>query len=252
MRCISTGVAGLLVWALVSPALARITVTSYQTVAQINGYAPTSQTQYFEQQTLTNISPAHAEVSGDWMGPNAGGGPTTWHYVGSAQTTSTTTFNPDTLTITAAGSFAYTVDTTTGFVDPSSSTVYPPGAAANYEALFNTDVPTTYTISAQLNQRGRVRLSSFEGLVVFDRSNPSPTPTLVNLSGTIPLGHYHVLITSGLATQLPSGVNHFTASGSYEDVVFTVQVPEPNALGIALAVIAGMTCRRRRSCAERG
>jgi hypothetical protein len=240
--------ARLVVVALASPALAGITVTSYQTVGQVNGYAPTSQTKFFEQQTLTNISPAHAEVSGDWMGTNAGGSTITWHYVGSAQTTSTTSFDSDSLTVTAAGSFAYTVDTTAEFVDPGSSTIFRPGAAANYEALFNTDVPTTYTISAQLNLRGRVRLSSFEHGVEFDRFNPSPTPIIVNLGGTIAPGRYHILVTASLgAPNLPNGVNHFSASGSYENVVFTVRVPEPSALGAVIAIIALTVGGRGRS-----
>jgi hypothetical protein len=43
---------------------------------------------------------------------------------------STTASDGDSLTITAAGSFAYALDTTADFVDPSSSTIYGPGAAA--------------------------------------------------------------------------------------------------------------------------
>lgn len=232
-----------------SSAAAGITVTEYQTVAQVNGYAPVSQTQYYAQQTLVNVSPALAQVSGDWMGTNAGGSTITWHYVGSAQTTSTTTFDASSLTITAAGSFAFRVDTTPDFVDPSSSTIYGPGAAANYEALFNTDVPTTYMISAQLNQRGRVRLNTLGGAVVFDHSNPTPNPTTVNVGGTIAPGQYRVLMTASLGTQLPNGVNHYVASGSYENVIFTVQVPEPSTLGVVISII-GVTPRRRKGCAR--
>ena len=57
MRTIARGLAGLIVCALASPALAGITVTSYQTVALSNGFAPTSQTKYFAQETLTDVSP---------------------------------------------------------------------------------------------------------------------------------------------------------------------------------------------------
>lgn len=252
MRTMSKALVGLLAWALVSPALAGITVTSYQTVAQVNGYAPVSQTQYFEQQTLTNVSPAMAQVSGDWMGPNAGGKTPTWHYVGSAQAMSTTAFDANSLTITAAGSFAYTVDTTADFVDPGGVTIYRPGAAAEYNGFFNTDEPVTYAITAQLNQWGRVRLNSLDGSVVFDQSNHTMIPMTVSLSGTIPPRQYRVLFTTGLgAPNLPNGANHFEASGSYEDVVFSVQVPEANSFVLAISII-GAILRRRRRCARAG
>src|SRR5689334_9330281 len=163
----------------VSPAFAGLVVTSYQTVALTNAYAPLSQDQYFAQQTLANVSPDTANVSGDWMGPNAGGSTPTWHWVGMSQATSTTAFDANSLTVTAAGSFAYQLDTTADFIDPSSNTIYTPSGAANYDDFFNLDTPSSYSIVAQLNMQGRVRLSSFEGLVVFDRSNHDPTTMLV-------------------------------------------------------------------------
>ncbi len=240
--------AGLLVWALASPALAGIMVTSYQTLALTNAFAPLSQTEYFAQHTLVNVSPALAEVSGDWMGTNSGGSTNTWHFVGQSSATSTTTFNADTLTVTASGSFAYEINTTAEFVDPRSSDIYSPSGAANYEALFNTDVPMTYMITAQLNQRGRVRLSSFNGEVVLDVVNPGPAPLLVDRAGTIPAGHYDFLAsTSLIASNLPNGINHYARSGGFGKLIFTVQVPEPSALA-ALIGMLGMILRGPRRC----
>lgn len=248
MRLMSGGLSGLLVFALASPALGGITVTSYYTLAQVNGYAPVSQAQFFEEQRLDNMTPATASVSGDWMGTNSSGSAVTWHYVGSAQASSTTTFNANSLTVTAAGSFEYTVDTTAGFVDPGGVTVYRPGAAANYEGFFSADVPTTYALLAQLNLRGRVRLNSLSGVVVFDERNSTSTPLGVSFAGTIPPGEYQVRFTTGLgAPNLPNGANHFEASGSYEDVVFTVQVPEPGT-GAAYVTIGVIATARRKRC----
>src|SRR5687768_12357808 len=250
MRTISKGLVALLVSALVSPALAGITVTEYRTVALTNAFAPLSQTQYFAEERLVNVSPALAEVSTDWMGPNAGGSTNTWHFVGTSQATSTTAFDAGSYTVTAAGSFTYKLNTTAEFEDPRSSGIYSPGGAANYRGFFEIDNPANYTILAQLNERGRVRLSSFEGLVVFDRFNLGPTPMLVNLTGTVPAGHYDLLMSTSLvAPNLPNGVNHFTASGNFEDVRFTVQVPEANSLVLAISTI-GSTLRRRRRCAR--
>src|SRR5258708_4968956 len=94
------------------PALAGISITHFHTTVEVNGYAPVSQTQYFDQQRLTNVSPVSAQVFDDWWGPNTGGSINTWHYVGSAQIRSTTTFDSNSLAVTGAGAFAYTVDTT--------------------------------------------------------------------------------------------------------------------------------------------
>lgn len=96
------------------------------------------------------------------------------------------------------------MDTTAGFVDPGGVTIYRPGAAANYEGFFVTDVPVTYALTGLLNQWGRVRLSSFEWGVQFDRTNFTSTPTSVNLSGTLLPGRYDLLIAAGLgAPNLP-------------------------------------------------
>ena len=246
MRTIAQLLAGVLLWVLCSPAMAGITVTSFETIAEANGYAPTSQNLYFAQQTLTNISPAHAEVSGDWTGPNSTGTTPTWHFVGSAQASTATTFDTNSLTVTADGSFAYEITTTPDFRDPSSSTIYPPGAAADYNGFFNTDVPATYAMTAELGQWGVVRLNTLSGIEIFDYVNFDPDPVLVNFSGSIKPSAYRVLITAGLSTQLPNGVNHFAASGRFENAVFMVQVPEPNIFGIAPAMILKTMCRRKR------
>jgi hypothetical protein len=50
------------------PAIAGLVVTSYHSLAQTRGFAPTSQMQYFAEQRLENITPADAHVSGDWTG----------------------------------------------------------------------------------------------------------------------------------------------------------------------------------------
>jgi len=97
MRTISKGLVALLVSELVSPALAGITVMEYRTVALTNAFARLSQTQYFEQETIVNVSPALAEVSGDWMGTNAGGSTNTWHWTGFARAASNTVFDADSL-----------------------------------------------------------------------------------------------------------------------------------------------------------
>jgi hypothetical protein len=250
MRIISKRLVPLLVWALASPALAGITVTSYQTVALTNAYAPVGGTQYIDQQVVANVSPAVAKASGDWMGTNAGGSTVTWHYVGMARANSTTAADANILGIAAAGSFSYEITTTAEFIDPRSSSIYTPAAAANYEAFFNTNITTTYAISVELRQWSKVFFGSTEVGFIFNEINHSPTPRLIQLSGTIPAGHYQIGASAGLgAPNLPNGVNHFLASGSFEDLRFTVEVPEPNTLAIAVTMIAQAT-RRRKRCAS--
>src|SRR5438876_3559599 len=118
----------------IASARASITVTSYQTIALTNAYAPLDQSAYFDRKVLTNVSPAVADVSDDWTGTNIGGSTATWHWVGSAHTSSITTFSANSLTITGAGSFSYDLTTTAAFVEPTSvTTLYGPGSAANYE-----------------------------------------------------------------------------------------------------------------------
>lgn len=222
-----------------------LVVTSYRTLASTNGYAPTNQTQYFSEQRLENISSALAEVSGDWTGPNSNGTPNTWHFVGSSRASSTTTITPDSYTVEAAASFEYLIETTSAFVDPRSISIFGPGGTAQYRGFFETDIPLLYSITAQLNQRGRVRLSSFAGAEIFDVSNSAIAPQLLNLSGLVPPGQYQFLAAAGVgAANLPNGINHYERSGSFENLVFTVSVPEPRTLGIGAIF---MIRRRGRS-----
>ena len=238
-------IAALLIWTFAPFARAGITVTSYETLAETNGFAPSLMGPYFAQQTLENVTPALAQVSGDWTGPNADGTPDTWHFVGTAQSNSATTFDSNRYTVTGAGSFEYELDTTADFVDPSSVNIFGPGGVANYNGFFKTDAFTTYAISAQLTQRSRVRFNSLSGLVVFDQSNHTSVPMLVNLTGVIPPGRYQVLFTTSFGTpNLPNGVIHARASGSFDNLTFVVQVPEPRALAVMISIIG--TCLRRR------
>jgi len=239
----------LLIAVLAQSAWAGIAVTSYETVALTNGFAPVSQAEFFARQALANVSPATAEVSGDWIGPNAGGSTPTWHFVGHSQTHSETTVVDNGFRATASGSFSYEITTTADFIDPRSGSVFAPSGAANYEGFFDTDVPTTYAITAQLNQLARVTLNSLSGSFIFNQSNPTATPLTVNLDGTIPPGRYRVLFTTGLgAPNFPNGINHYAASGSYENVTFTVQVPEPCTFAGAILCLIQILCRRRRRC----
>ena len=248
MRNISKVVAGLLVVAaLASPTLAGITVTSYQTVALTNAYAPLSQAQYFERQALTNVSPAVAEVSGDWMGTNAGGSTITWHWVGSAQAATSTQFDTANLTVTGSGSFAHELTTTAEFVDPRSSTIYAPSSAALYECTFTLDEAASYAIVAQLNQWSQVRLNTSLGTDVFNYTNVTPNPTPVDLSGMIGAGQYRMLVATGVgAPNFPNGANHYARSGSFENLMFIVEVPEPSSFVNAIAIIGMTPCLRKR------
>src|SRR5215213_9603964 len=101
------GLAAIVLVTSAMPAQAGITVTSYSASALTNGFAPSFQGPYYEQQTLTSVSPVIAEVSGDWLGPNEDGTPNTWHWVGSSRSSSATTFDASSYTVTAGGSFEY-------------------------------------------------------------------------------------------------------------------------------------------------
>src|SRR5262249_36889259 len=97
---------GVLVLVSASPALGGPTLALSRTQAQTNAYAPSSQGPYFAEQVLENASPAHAQIFADWMGSNAGGATNTWHWVGTADATSQTDFDANSLTITGAQSFS--------------------------------------------------------------------------------------------------------------------------------------------------
>lgn len=229
-----------------APAVGGLVVTSYRTVAQTNGYAPVSQAQYFAEQRLENVSPAHAQVSGDWTGPNADGTPNTWHFVGTSRATSTTTITADSYTVEAAASFAYELNTTSAFIDPASVSVFAPGTVASYRGFFEANVPIEYTITARLHQRGRVTLISSNGIVIFTRTNSDVLPEFINVGGTLPPGSFNILATAGSGVpNLSSGVHHRIGSGSFEDFVFTARIPEPGSLafGTVLVILA----KRRRN-----
>jgi len=250
MRTVGEWLAGVVLAGVTAPpALGGLVVTSYRTVAQTNGYAPVSQAQYFAEQRLENVSPALAEVSGDWTGPNADGTPDTWHFVGTSGSTSTTTITTDSYTVLAAASFLYTLDTTTDFIDPASVSTFAPAGAANYRGSFTLDVPAAYTITSRLNQWSRVRLNRLGGgPEIFDASNVNVVPQFVSLAGTIPPGQYQFLATTGLSLgNLFNGVNDIDRSGSFENLIFSVRVPEPSIFGFGGAVGAALLeCRRKR------
>jgi hypothetical protein len=235
----------------VAPVGAGLTVTSYRTVAQTNGFSPVGSGQYFAEQRLTNVSPAHAAVSGDWMGPNADGTPNTWHFVGASQATSTTAFDDNSLTVTAAGSFGYEINTTPEFIDPRSASVFSPGGAANYRGFFELDTTATYTASVRLNQYSGISLGNFDTGFIFNEFNFGTVPVLFQVSGTIPAGRYQILGTAGFGVpNLPNGINHDEAAGSFENMVFTVQVPEPTHLGTLFAIVVGIVGPRGRRSAQ--
>src|SRR5438552_14783221 len=140
---------------------AGISVSSYDTQAQANAYAPLSQASYYDTHDLPNMSPATAAVSDDWSGTNAGGSTNTWRMVAAAHIGTTTNANASNLTITGSGSFSYEITTVAGFVDPSrTTTLYGPGAAGAYECDFSIDAPATYAIAAKLNQYSVIQFGS--------------------------------------------------------------------------------------------
>lgn len=229
-----------------SRAESGLVVTSYRTVAQTNGYAPTNQSQYFAEQRLENVSPAVAEVFGDWTGPNADGTPNTWDFVGHSRASSVTTITPDSFTVEASAHFDYLLKTTLDFVDPLSVNTFAPGGGASYRGFFESDASLSYSISTVLNQWGRVRLSRVGGPEIFDESNPNTSPREVILAGTIPPGRYQLLTTASFSVpNLPAGVNHNNAIGSFDNLSFSVRVPETGLAAIGIALLAQLVARRR-------
>src|SRR5438093_1290327 len=101
---------GLLVACCAAPcALGTITVSSYDTQAQANAYAPLDRSAYFATDDKPNISPASANVAADWAGTNIGGSTNTWEMITSAHINGTTVATANSLLITGAGSFGYTI-----------------------------------------------------------------------------------------------------------------------------------------------
>lgn len=227
---------------------AGITVTSYQTVAGTNAFAPLSQAEYFQQQILTNVSPAVADVAGDWTGTNVGGTETTWHWIGAAHASTTTAFDCSSLTITADASFSWDISTTADFYDPGRVlSLYEPGSGANEQCHFSLDGPATYNLSVQLNRLSSVSLRSSAGQIV-SRLNTGTGPVIVTSDGTLPAGDYQITIGTGLAgLGFIQGANHEVESGSFSDFMFSVQVPEPinAAIGPFVALLLLQRVPRR-------
>src|SRR5262245_23235826 len=112
-------------------ATAGVTVSAIDTLATANAYAPFDKSSYYVTDDKPNVSPAVAEVSGDWTGTNAGGAVQTWHMTTSSHASSATSLTQNTLSITGDGSFSYHISTSAGFVEPTSADgVYGPGAVA--------------------------------------------------------------------------------------------------------------------------
>lgn len=228
-------------------ALAGINVTSFRTAAGTNAYAAVGGNQYIDQQILMNVSPANASGSGDWTGPNADGTPNTWHWVGSGQLSTTTTFDSSRLTITGAGSFAHELTTTSEFVDPSSGSVFSPGSGADYLCAVSVDTTAFYSIAILLGQWGKVSLSSSQTGFIFSESNFSASPRLVQLSGSIPAGNFAMRANAGLAIEnLSPGVHHVQYSGRFDNLNFVLAVPEPSSFGLVLMMSALGFARRQR------
>jgi len=230
------------------PVRAGITVTSYRTTAGTNAFAPVGGSQYIDQQILTNVSPAHASGSGDWVGPNAGGSANTWHWIGAAQLSMSTTFDSSMLSITGAGNFAHELTTTSEFVDPRSASVFSPGSGADYQCAVSVDTSAAYTITVLLGQWGKVSLSSSQTGFIFNETNFAASPRLVQFSGTIPPGNFAVRANAGLAIEnLSPGLHHVEYSGGFDNLDFVLQVPEPGVTGFLLTMsVLGIVRRQRR------
>lgn len=251
MRYITSAIILILLLSIVSPAKAGITVTSFDTQAQANAYAPLDKSAYYTDHSAHNTSPAIGNVSEDWTGTNVGGTETTWHMTASVHTDSTTNFNTNALTISGAGSFAYDINTTAGFSEPlQHATLFTPGAISSVGSVFTIDQSANYSLTATLGHLGNVYFASFaEGGVILDKTNFSSIPKLIIMNGTISVGRYQIGVTSNASgpSGLPDGINHVLMSGSYDDFHFTVQVPEPSYSQLALLLVGGLVLQRARS-----
>jgi hypothetical protein len=231
----------------VLPVRAGVSVSSYHTEAQANGYAPLDQSAYYVDDNHPNASPATGDVSGNWTGTNAGGGVPTWNMVATANINTATTAIESSLTITAAGSFSYEMKTFAGFLDPSrSTTLYVPGAAADYESQFIIDSPGRYSMSVILNRFSIVHLSSFTNGDIVNENNFGSIPRSLSFAGILQPGQYSLQADAGNAGPIPlnDGVNDITRSGSFTGFSFSVQVPEPAGI---LVFTVGYGVSRRRS-----
>src|SRR5206468_3442671 len=111
-----TGLLAIVGWFLLSagaPARANVNVTKYFTEAETNAWT-FGPPQYFDDQQLTNVSPAVIDVHDDWTGTNLGGSTPTWHWIASVRANTVTTSTSDRFTATGAGSFSIDRTTTQG------------------------------------------------------------------------------------------------------------------------------------------
>jgi hypothetical protein len=236
----------------VPPARAGVSVSSYQTVAGTNAFAPLSQSQFFQKQVLTNVSPAQADANGDWSGTNYGGSVDTWHWTGSAHASTLTTFNANALNIAGDGSFNWEISTTADFFDPGRvATLYAPGAGANLQCLFTVDAPATFALSCQLNSLSSVSLVlQAGGAWIVNQSNFGSRPMTVNASGTLLPGNYQLVSAASLAgIEFTQGQNHEIESGSFSSFSFDLQTPEPVSTG---TIVIGHCCLARHGRRRRG
>jgi hypothetical protein len=250
----------LLICSGVTPVRAGTTVSSFDTQAQANAYAPLDKSAYFLDDSKHNVSPAVGDVVGDWTGTNVGGTETTWHMTASAHASSTTTITSNSLSITGAGSFSYEIATTAGFSEPLQHAVlYTPGANTGTGAVFTIDQPATYSLSATISGVSGIALQSFPGTIIFAQDHFGPLAKQVSTSGTIAPGKYQVGITAnaGGPSGLPNGINDILEAGAFSSFTFFVQVPEPSAGVMGLCLIHVLksrsrlnrfNLRKRRSC----
>jgi hypothetical protein len=237
-RCLSSGLLCLLTFH--APATAGIIINEYQTTAETNAWAPLTADQYFQKQTLTNVSPAAADAAGDWTGTNVGGTDITWHWVGHGHMQTTTSLSANALAITGSGFFSSDLTTFPGFLNPNFVKVlYVPGSGGSYSCEFTTDSPIAYTASAELWQWSRMSFASFDTGYIFDAMNQTPTPVPAAFGGTLPAGHYFFSAGAGL------GGVHINShdEGSLANFIFSAQVPEPGTSALVLTLIV---CRRGR------
>jgi hypothetical protein len=235
------------------PVRAGISVSSYDTSAQTNAYAPLDKSSYFTSLEKPNTTPATVDVEEDWSGTNAGGIAETWRWIGAAHANSMTNISANALTISGAGSFSYDLSTNSDFTDPTQvSTLFSPLASSGYLCHFSTNVPTAYSLSVQLQGHSGVQLFSLkDGTFVVNETHFGGLPTMVAASGVLPAGDFVVSPAANLAAPiLPSGMNHVTGSGSYNDLLFSLNIPEPRTdwftLGVAI-LLRGRIPRRRVS-----
>jgi hypothetical protein len=183
---------------------------------------------------MIDVSPAHAQVSGDWWGPTVGGTLNTWHWGGNAQVTSSTAFDATCLHATADGTFAHSLTTTAQFVDPRPST-YTPSSAANYKCYFEIDQSAHYSVGVDLARSSVVRLFRFgTGYLINEFNTSLSPPRRFEATGMLAPGSYLIEANSSIAAaNLPNGINFYSRSGSYSNYSFFVQVPEPRAVMLA-------------------